>query len=160
MKIKQNVDHHKAKRQGQCQQVERQGQGQQGQLQNKVNDVYSIHSHYKRNTEEVPRPKAAAFLLWFPFIVAMNRVDVVDLVVDLVDLDLDVDLVDVDLDDQKYDFCLSWTDLNIVDGLNRNTSRAQRAAFFLLKKIYLKLLGVAIARSFADHLQRCWGEEG
>mgnify|MGYP001204944899 CR=1 FL=1 len=27
----------------------------------------------------------------------MNRVDVVDLVVDLVDLDLDVDLVDVDL---------------------------------------------------------------
>ena len=32
------------------------------------------------------------------FIVAMNRVDVVDLVVDLVDVDLDVDLVDVDLD--------------------------------------------------------------
>ena len=28
---------------------------------------------------------------------AMNRVDVVDLVVDLVDVDLDVDLVDVDL---------------------------------------------------------------
>ena len=28
----------------------------------------------------------------------MNRVDVVDLVVDLVDVDLDVDLVDVDLD--------------------------------------------------------------
>ena len=28
----------------------------------------------------------------------MNRVDVVDLVVDLVDADLDVDLVDVDLD--------------------------------------------------------------
>ena len=27
----------------------------------------------------------------------MNRVDVVDLVVDLVDVDLDVDLVDVDL---------------------------------------------------------------
>ena len=36
----------------------------------------------------------------------MNRVDVVDLVVDLVDVDLDVDL-----DDQKYDFCLSRTDL-------------------------------------------------
>ena len=32
------------------------------------------------------------------FAVAMNRVDVVDLVVDLVDVDLDVDLVDVDLD--------------------------------------------------------------
>ena len=31
------------------------------------------------------------------FVVAMNRVDVVELVVDLVDLDLDVDLVDVDL---------------------------------------------------------------
>ena len=31
-------------------------------------------------------------------IVAMNRIDVVDLVVDLVDVDLDVDLVDVDLD--------------------------------------------------------------
>ena len=28
----------------------------------------------------------------------MHRVDVVDLVVDLVDFDLDVDLVDVDLD--------------------------------------------------------------
>ena len=28
----------------------------------------------------------------------MNRVDVVDLVVDLVDVDLDVDLVDVDLE--------------------------------------------------------------
>ena len=28
----------------------------------------------------------------------MNRIDVVDLVVDLVDVDLDVDLVDVDLD--------------------------------------------------------------
>ena len=28
----------------------------------------------------------------------MNRVDVVELVVDLVDVDLDVDLVDVDLD--------------------------------------------------------------
>ena len=48
----------------------------------------------------------------------MNRVDVVDLVVDLVD----VDLVDVDLDDQKYDFYVSRTDLNIMDGLNRHTS--------------------------------------
>ena len=33
------------------------------------------------------------------FVVAMNRVDVVDLVVDIVDLDVDVDLVDVDLAD-------------------------------------------------------------
>ena len=31
------------------------------------------------------------------FVVAMNRVDVVDLVVDLVDVDLDVNLVNVDL---------------------------------------------------------------
>ena len=35
--------------------------------------------------------------------VAMNRVDVVDLVVDLVDVDLDVDLVDVDLVDVDLD---------------------------------------------------------
>ena len=51
----------------------------------------------------------------------MNRVDVVDLVVDLVDVDLDVDLdlVDVDLDDQKYEFCPSRTDLNIVDELRK-----------------------------------------
>ena len=33
-----------------------------------------------------------------PFVVAMNRVDVADLVVDLIDVDLDVDLVEVDLD--------------------------------------------------------------
>ena len=38
----------------------------------------------------------------------MNRVDVVELVVDLVDVDLDVDLVDVDLDVDLVDvvpFC-------------------------------------------------------
>ena len=34
---------------------------------------------------------------------AMNRVDVVDLVVDLVDVDLDIDLVDVDLDADLVD---------------------------------------------------------
>ena len=55
-------------------------------------------------------------------VLAINRIDVVDLVVDLVDVDLDVDLVDVDLDDQKYDVCLSRADLNIVDGLSKNTS--------------------------------------
>ena len=73
-------------------------------------------------TEEVPRPYGRGTSSVVSFVVAMNRVDVVDLVVDLVDVDLDVDLVDVDLDDQKYDFCLSRTDLNIVDGLNRNTT--------------------------------------
>ena len=35
---------------------------------------------------------------------AMNRVDVVDLVVDLVGVDLDVDLVDVDLDVEVSNF--------------------------------------------------------
>ena len=40
---------------------------------------------------------------------AMNRVDVVDLVVDLVDVDLDVDLVDVDLVD------IDLVDVDLVD---------------------------------------------
>ena len=38
----------------------------------------------------------------------MNRVDVVDLVVDLVDVDLDIDLVDVDLD-------VDLVDVDLVD---------------------------------------------
>ena len=42
------------------------------------------------------------------FVVAMNRVDVVDLVVDLVDVDLDIDLVDVDLD-------VDLVDVGLVD---------------------------------------------
>ena len=51
----------------------------------------------RETTEEVPRPEAAAPLLWWrptaaTFVVAMNRVDVVELVVDF-----DVDLVDVDI---------------------------------------------------------------
>ena len=49
-------------------------------------------------TEEVPRPYGRGTSSVVSFVVAMNRVDVVDLVVDLVDVDLDVDLVDVDLD--------------------------------------------------------------
>ena len=48
-------------------------------------------------TEEVPRPYGRGTSPVVSFVVAMNRVDVVDLVADLVDLDLDVDLVDVDL---------------------------------------------------------------
>ena len=44
----------------------------------------------------------APLLWWRPtaatFVVAINRVDVVHLVVDLDDVDLDVDFVDVDLD--------------------------------------------------------------
>ena len=67
----------------------------------------------KETTKEVPRPEAAAPLLWWrpkaaTFVVAMNRVDVVDLVVDLVDVDLDVDLVDVDLD-------VDLVDVDLVD---------------------------------------------
>ena len=51
----------------------------------------------------MPRPKAAVLFLWWrptaaTFVVAVNRVDVVDLVVDLVDVDLDVDLADVELE--------------------------------------------------------------
>ena len=42
------------------------------------------------------------------FVVAMNRVDVVHLVVDLVDVDLDIDLVDVDLD-------VDLVDVGLVD---------------------------------------------
>ena len=42
----------------------------------------------------------------------MNRVDVVDLVVDLVDIDLDVGLVDVDLDVYRVDVDL---DVDVVD---------------------------------------------
>ena len=42
------------------------------------------------------------------FVVAMNGVDVVDLVVDLVDVDLDIDFVDVDLD-------VGLVDVGLVD---------------------------------------------
>ena len=43
----------------------------------------------------MPRPYGRGTSSVVSFVVAMNRVDVVDLVVDLVDVDLDVDLVDV-----------------------------------------------------------------
>ena len=49
-------------------------------------------------TEEVPRPYGRGTSSVVSFVVAMNRVDVVEHVVDLVDVDLDVDFVDVDLD--------------------------------------------------------------
>ena len=57
-------------------------------------------------TEEVPRPYGrgtSSVVSFVVAIVAMNRVDVVDLVVDLVDVDLDIDLVDVDLDADLVD---------------------------------------------------------
>ena len=60
-------------------------------------------------TEEVPRPYGRGTSSVVSFVVAMNRVDVVDLVVDLVGVDLDVDLVDVDLDVDLVD-----VDLDVV----------------------------------------------
>ena len=45
----------------------------------------------------------------------MNRVDVVELVVDLVDVDLDVGLLDVDLDVDLVDVDLADVDLVDVD---------------------------------------------
>ena len=51
--------------------------------------------HHKRGA--AARGRDTPFVV--SFVVAMNRVDVVDLVVDLVDIDLDVDLVDVVLID-------------------------------------------------------------
>ena len=59
-------------------------------------------------TEEVPRPYGRGTSSVVSFVVAMNRVDVVDLDVDLVDVDLDVDLVDVDLD-------VDLVDIDLVD---------------------------------------------
>ena len=43
----------------------------------------------------MPRPYGRGTSSVVSLVVPMNRVDVVDLVVDLVDVDLDVDLVDV-----------------------------------------------------------------
>ena len=54
------------------------------------------------------RRGAAALRTAATCVVAMNRVDVVDLVVDLVDVDLDVDLVDVDLE-------VDLVDVDLVD---------------------------------------------
>ena len=59
-------------------------------------------------TEEVPRPYGRGTSSVVSFVVAMNRVDVVELVVDLVDVNLDIDLVDVDLD-------VDLVDVGLVD---------------------------------------------
>ena len=63
-------------------------------------------------TEEVPRPYGRGTSSVVSFVVAMNRVDVVELVVDLVDVNLDIDLVDVDLDVVLVDVDL---DIDLVD---------------------------------------------
>ena len=64
-------------------------------------------------TEEVPRPYGRGTSSVVSFVVAMNRVDVVELVVDLVDVDLDVGLVDVDLDVDLVDVDLVDVDLEV-----------------------------------------------
>ena len=56
----------------------------------------------------MPRPYGRGTSSVVSFVVAMNRVDVVDLVVDRVDVNLDIDLVDVDLD-------VDLVDVDIVD---------------------------------------------
>ena len=61
--------------------------------------------------EEVPRPGRGTSSV-VSFVGAMNRVDVVELVVDLVDVNLDIDLVDVDLDVDLVDVDL---DVDLVD---------------------------------------------
>ena len=53
----------------------------------------AVGRHHRRG-DGVVRPWQ---LFCVSFVAAMNRVDVVNLVIDLVDLDLDVDFVDVDL---------------------------------------------------------------
>ena len=70
-------------------------------------------------TVAAPRPYGRSTSSVVAFVVAMNRVDVVDLVVDLVDVNTDIDLVDVDLDvahlvdvdlvDILFESCLSHT---------------------------------------------------
>ena len=55
-------------------------------------------------TEEVPRPYGHGTSSVVSFIVAKNRVDVVERVVGLVDVDLEVDLVEVDLVDVDLDY--------------------------------------------------------
>ena len=51
----------------------------------------------------------------------MNRVDVVDLVDDLVDVDLDVDLVDIDLDVNLVDVDLVDVDFEVDPPCDRIT---------------------------------------
>ena len=56
--------------------------------------VAAFGRHHKRGAAAFGR--GTSFVV--SFVAAMNRVDVVDLVVGLVDVDLDIGLVDVDLD--------------------------------------------------------------
>ena len=59
-------------------------------------------------TEKVPRSYGRGASSVVSFVVAMNRIDVVELAVDLVDVNLDIDLVEVDLD-------VDLVDVDLVD---------------------------------------------
>ena len=73
----------------------------------------------------------------------MNRVDVVDLVVDLVDVDLDIDLVDVDLDVDIVDVDL---DVDLVD-------------VDLVDILFVVLL-MSLRGKFCEKRQLCWKHRG
>ena len=70
----------------------------------------AVGLHHKRGAAASAR--GTSFVV--SFVVAMNRVDVVELVVDLVDVDLDVGLVEVDLHVDLVDVDL--VDVDLVDG--------------------------------------------
>ena len=59
-----------------------------------ITKVAAVGRHHRRGAAAFGRGTSSVV----SFVVAMNRVDVVELVVDLVDVNLDIDLVDVDLD--------------------------------------------------------------
>ena len=90
-------------------------------------------------TEEVPRPYGRGTSSVVSFVVAMNRVDVVDLVVDLVDVGLDIDLVDVDLD-------VDLVDVGPVDVVPAVSSRVR--------------VGVGVYLCFLLHRKKSRGRKG
>ena len=87
-------------------------------------------------TEEMPRPYGRGTSSVLSFAVAMNRVDVVDLVVDLVDVNLDIDLVDVDLDVDLVDVGL--VDILFESFLSHNSS--SRGPFETLTSAFCSIL--------------------
>ena len=62
----------------------------------------AVGRHHRRGAAAFGRGTSSVV----SFVVAMNRVDVVGLVVDLVEVDLDIDLVDVDLNDDLVEIIL------------------------------------------------------